>query len=839
MTTQPRRLQAAGTECPATCSYMPLDSEHVAWMFADPENFIHDSFTSATADGVRTISGTLRDGGETAVCSYCFDRDKFTPLQAEQWVQANKINAVRFEWSKMDAYRNVTAKLPRTLRHSAGAARIRAEAKIPTYDGQAYDGGPMLPEGFTIPVVVDVNGLELPATVKTFKGHDVDNEVGHGPAAKRAGTLQCSGVISGKGQAAREVVDAAKDGFPWELSITADVIGEPEYVPQGKTITANGRNFSGPLVYWRRSQLQEISFVGKGASAHTHVSIAAKAAKPPRSPKMDELFVQWLADHGHEDPSAIKPEALTRLQAKWGDENRAQQRQTTLVEQLDAEKKQIRASLAGEHSRLRSIESAYDSVCRRWSHEDQEHTTIRGKAADLRQKAIDDNWSADKCELEFLRLGYPQKAMQTHSQDSGDVQPKVLLAAACRASMMPEETLAKNFDAQTREMADRFYPTMGLKRLLAAMAGPRFGNRPIYSDDDIRECLYYAFPKWEPGQQSRRLQAEFSSLSLPGIMSNLANKWMYDGFFYVEDVWRLIGTSRPVSDFKPHMSFSFYGDLTYEKVGPSGEIRHGSVGEIQYVNQAQTYAKMFVTTRQDIRNDDLGALTRLPQMMGMGAADALNLVFWTKFLSGVRTTPGITGGGNGDAVPVATPGTETFWSTAHKNYLSGSGTALAVTSLTKAKQAFLEQLKPGQTKRPIGIKPRVLLTPPALEDTAKQIINSEYVYEAVLGLASTSSGSTERIGTTNPHKGLFQQATSAYLASSVGLSGASDTAWWLMADPVVVPTIEIAWLDGQQTPTVQSTEADFDILGMAHRGFFDFGVEFAEYRNSVMSAGNG
>ena len=269
------------------------------------------------------MSGVLRDGGEKAVCSYCFDRDKYTPAEAEQWLQKNQVASVRFEWSKMDAYRNVTAKFPRTLQHCAGRVQIRAVAKIPTYDGQAYDGGPMLPEGFTIPVVVDVQGLELPATVKTFKGHDVDNEVGHGPATKRAGTLQCSGVISGKGQAAREVVDAAKDGFPWELSITADVIGEPDYVPQGKTITANGRNFSGPLVYWRRSQLQEISFVGKGASAHTHVSIAAKAAKPLRSPKMDELLVQWLADHGHEDPSAIKPETLTRLQAKYADEQRA------------------------------------------------------------------------------------------------------------------------------------------------------------------------------------------------------------------------------------------------------------------------------------------------------------------------------------------------------------------------------------------------------------------------------------------------------------------------------------------------------------------------------------
>ena len=44
-----RRLRAVSMERIATCSYMPIDSEHVAWLFADPENFIHDSFSSRQA----------------------------------------------------------------------------------------------------------------------------------------------------------------------------------------------------------------------------------------------------------------------------------------------------------------------------------------------------------------------------------------------------------------------------------------------------------------------------------------------------------------------------------------------------------------------------------------------------------------------------------------------------------------------------------------------------------------------------------------------------------------------------------------------------------------------
>ncbi len=38
---------------------------------------------------------------------------------------------------------------------------------------------------------------------------------------------------------------------------------------------------------------------------------------------------------------------------------------------------------------------------------------------------------------------------------------------------------------------------------------------------------------------------------------------------------------------------------------------------------------------------------------------------------------------------------------------------------------------------------------------------------------------------------------------------------------MIATCAEIAFLDGQQTPTIQSSEADFNTLGIQHRGFFD------------------
>jgi hypothetical protein len=50
--------------------------------------------------------------------------------------------------------------------------------------------------------------------------------------------------------------------------------------------------------------------------------------------------------------------------------------------------------------------------------------------------------------------------------------------------------------------------------------------------------------------------------------------------------------------------------------------------------------------------------------------------------------------------------------------------------------------------------------------------------------------------------------------------------------------IEVAFLNGQEAPTVESADADFGMLGVAFRGFHDFGASLQEYRAGVRSAGS-
>ena len=88
----------------------------------------------------------------------------------------------------------------------------------------------------------------------------------------------------------------------------------------------------------------------------------------------------------------------------------------------------------------------------------------------------------------------------------------------------------------------------------------------------------------------------------------------------------------------------------------------------------------------------------------------------------------------------------------------------------------------------------------------------------------------------NPHQGKFRAEVSRYLANS-HYTGYSSKAWYLLADPADLPVIEVAFLNGQESPTIETAEADFIVLGIQMRGYHDFGVALQDPRGGVKMKG--
>jgi phage major head subunit gpT-like protein len=372
-----------------------------------------------------------------------------------------------------------------------------------------------------------------------------------------------------------------------------------------------------------------------------------------------------------------------------------------------------------------------------------------------------------------------------------------ILEAACLISAnhaQAEEICSE----QALEAASRRYRGgIGLQELImeAAWANGYQGR----NFRDTRDVLRFAFPGGGPSP----LQAGgLSSIDIGGILSNVANKFLLDGFGSVERTWRNIAMVGPVTDFKAITRYRLIGKDQYDRVAPGGELKHGTLGETKYQNQADTYGLMLSIDRRDLINDDLGAITTVPRKLGRGAGLKINDVFWSTFLN------------NG-----------AFFSAANRNLLTGADTALTIDGLTKAETAFLEQVDPDG--KPLGTMPAIVLVPPALSALGTQLFKS-------LELRETTANAKYPVA--NPHQGKFRVEVSRYL-SNPQIAGSSNKAWYLLADPADLPLIEVVFLNGQESPTIESAAADFDTLGVVMRGFHDFGVAMQEPRAGMKSKG--
>jgi hypothetical protein len=123
--------------------------------------------------------------------------------------------------------------------------------------------------------------------------------------------------------------------------------------------------------------------------------------------------------------------------------------------------------------------------------------------------------------------------------------------------------------------------------------------------------------------------------------------------------------------------------------------------------------------------------------------------------------------------------------------------------------------------------PAIALVPTALSAIGSQLYKS-------LELRDTTANA--KFPVANPHQGKFRVEVSRYLGNAQ-YTGNSAKAWYLLAEPTDLPVIEVAFLNGQESPTIETAEADFNQLGVKMRGYHDFGVALQDPRGGVKSKG--
>lgn len=644
-----------------------------------------------------------------------------------------------------------------------------ANGDKPKVVGLAYGGGKMNLPGWKFPVVVDLAGMEITDTVPLLTNHEnkTDSRVGMISASIKNNALEITGEIVSDSKDAHDIVAQSKAGADWQLSIGADV-RECELVKGSREV--NGQTIDGPFYHIQKSVLREVSVVAVGADASTKMSVTAQFNLINNKGEVMTDENKNLKATGAENAELEK------------NERTAQPEEIKAVAETDitaTAKDAAVAAVKAERERVSEIQA----IC-------------AGEFPEIEKQAVSAGWSPDmvtKKVLETLRAERPAASVNIsiHSNPEGSEMRKTLEAAMSLRVGVSADTLEKSYGAQTVEAGMREMD-MPLKQLMV-------------------ECMKLDGIPYSRGFDNETIRAAFSSVSLPGILSNVANKKLLQSYEAQPVIATKLCSTGDLNDFKETERFRLtdVGDLL--PVAADGEIKDGGLLEEAATNRLETYGKKFCLTRKMIINDDLNAFMKVPVAMGNRAARLIDQLFFSRLLQNPAQTDG-----------------KALFHNSHRNILTGASSALSADSLKKAVQLYLDQTD--ADGQPISVEPRYLLVPTALKHLA---------IELTRGATLVMSGGTEN--TVRPAINVLadenlQVVSSPYLGNAA-YDGSSQTAWYLFGDPRTVDTFELGFLKGKRTPTIERGETDFNTLGMWFRVYFDIGVREQDFRGMVKANG--
>ena len=281
------------------------------------------------------------------------------------------------------------------------------------------------------------------------------------------------------------------------------------------------------------------------------------------------------------------------------------------------------------------------------------------------------------------------------------------------------------------------------------------------------------------GLVSRRAVADFvfrtkhhGSLStddFTNIFRDASNKTLLRAYQEYPATWRPWVNVGSASDFKTIYGISLSNAPDLKKVDEHGEYEYASLSDAQESYAVYKYGRLISLSWEMIINDDLRAFTRYPQLMGAAARrKEADLVY-----SLITGNPAMNDGDN-------------LFHANHSNLITDGGHVSAA-QLDTARAMMRKQT--GLQGETLDLRPAFLLVPVAQETDAEVLLRSR---------GSTEDSKNE--GVINPWYNRLNPIAEPRLDDD------STDSWYLVADPSQVDTIEVAYLDGYEQPTIDEQE---------------------------------
>ena len=306
-----------------------------------------------------------------------------------------------------------------------------------------------------------------------------------------------------------------------------------------------------------------------------------------------------------------------------------------------------------------------------------------------------------------------------------------------------------------------------------------------------------------PTMQRFRIQRDsyHNTGSFSNILLDASNKSLQKGYEeapFTWNMWARQGTSVP--DFKTIYRTRFSESPNLEMVPENGDYAEGAMSDSKESYRVEKFGRIFSVTWETVVNDDLDALSRIPMMHGNAARRTVNKKVYQVLTDNAAMSDGVT----------------LFHST-HANH---SGAAAAVSAVT-LNAMFVSMMKQtGLSGNIIGVMPKFVIGPPSCSAAIITLLTS-MSDPAAGGSAVGNSGINNMYGPNG----------SRVLTPVIEpqLEAASTTTWYAAADPNQVDTVEVTFLQGEESPVIE-TEWDFEKDGWKHKIRQTFGTKAIDWR---------
>lgn len=296
--------------------------------------------------------------------------------------------------------------------------------------------------------------------------------------------------------------------------------------------------------------------------------------------------------------------------------------------------------------------------------------------------------------------------------------------------------------------------------------------------------------------------------AFPAILDNTIRKVIVQRYQSVPTTFQMWTTKGSVPDFKPTKDHEYLagGAGEFLPVGENGELKAGTLQtDLLPQRKVGTFGRQFSMTREAFINDDVGFITTMPGAYSASAKRTINKQVYSILFN----NPAIF-----DGVPL--------FDNAHGNLIT-DGAAPSINTMQAIMLKLLAQKDPfGES---IMVQPRFVIVPVGYGFLMSQILQTAQI--DVDGIGSHTANALYQ------YRNRLQVVEEGTLNA---LAGNNAAPWFVAGDPTTGRSIQVDYLNGQETPTIRRMEVAGK-LGFVWDIWLDWGITAVDFRGIAKNPG--